>query len=599
MLRDELFAMKKYILTIYDKDLPQLKLPPKWEVLKVASFSEGLKVLNSVSPSILLLQNTSKEGEARNFLKEISRKFGLNPPAIVWGVNRREELSEEEMSSLGIISSFEGEPKFREILKEIEPLLKEPPLPNMTTLEILAYCAVDEMEGIYELKFSKPFCVVLKQGKIEAILDERFREIYRNFLIQGGLTDLPERDIDLLKDFYTLEALPFVEKGKIKEVKKQAIIQFLSTFPLDSGVKFSKVSDVLPPFELIDVEPLSIIRVLIEKISTTHLEVLKKCSFKKSPFINPSITLLPDEGYILHFLENNLEYKEIVKSIGLSESTILRKIYLLFILNFISSYPIGGNPNSILQLTSNVKTRERKIMSQSIAIEQFAISLQTPGLSPYQVLGINPTSTLSEALEAYKYLQNLFSLEGLEPSIQKEYAKHLTLIRSKLTEAFLLIQNLHLNERQKVMDKAVSDLGKVSHIGAQRTKTQEIEEGRKKEALRIYNIAKELLENDIPYDACQYLKTALIYDPFSAPCRHLLGITYLKLKGARSKYVAEKELKLAVEYDPWNVTYLMDLAKLYIEENMPNRAKGLIEQASRIDANSEEVKEVKELLKRV
>ncbi len=108
----------------------------------------------------------------------------------------------------------------------------------------------------------------------------------------------------------------------------------------------------------------------------------------------------------------------------------------------------------------------------------------------------------------------------------------------------------------------------------------------------------EFQENEQPYEAGQYLKTALVYNPFFAPAHHLLAKVYLQTGGAKSRHMAEREFRMAIDNDPWNVRYLLDLSALYIEENMPNRAKSLLEQAFRIDPKSEAVRQMKELARK-
>lgn len=594
-MNSEVIRMKKYILTIYNKDLPSLSLPAKWEVLKVNKFSEGISAFEQFPPSFLLIPNENGEGNAQNFLKEVGKKYGTIPPSIVWGLSDGQNISEEEKATLGIISIFKGEPHFEEVLKQIEPFLKEPPLPPMTLTEFLSTIVNEEKSGVYEADFFNPFNIIFKKGKIIAILEKNFIQIYRNLLVESGLQILPDGK-ELLEELTGIESLPVMDRDKFQGIKNLAIYNFLSLFPLDRNVKFKKIGDDIPQFDFIESDSIFVLRNLIERIPLPHIELLKKCSFKSNHLErNTDIMILPDEGYLLHFIGKETSYEELKATISLSESALLRKIYFLFALGFIATIPGGGTPNTIQHLAKQVKLKERLIKSQSIAIEQFSRALQIPGISPYQVLGIASSTPISDALEAFQYLQLMFCEEKLEHSVKKKFAKHLCLIKSKLTEAILLIENLHLKEIQKGGRDGKTEMQQAGSRNEGEAK--KVEEDRKKEAEKLLNFANQLIEGEQYYDACQYLKTALIYNPFSAPCRNLLGLTYLKLGGARTKYSAEKELKLAIEYDPWNITYVTDLAKFYIQEGMPARAKTLLEHASRIDPNANEIKEVKNLLK--
>jgi len=593
--------MKKYILAIYDKEFPTLPLPSEWQLLKAEDFSEGMKHIANYCPYLLLVKNSLKEERATDFLKEVGKRFGVIPPSMILGLNKDSEISDDEKSCLGIIASYCGEPNFKTILKEIEPLLKEPPLPRMTILEFLATLLLEKASGIYDFKIaSSSFKIIAKNGKLECLVDEVFRATYRDLLSQGGL-DLPPMEKEIQKDIANIERIPYAEKKKIKEIKQFAFLKVISGLPLNNNYKFTNASKekILPDSLGVDIS--NILRKLVEEIPLNSVEIMKKCSFKKAlteEDLTKHIAITPEEGYLLHLVQGEVSYNEIKNLCRLNESVLLRRLYLLFLFGFISTNPSGGIPPRIQHLKDEVASKERLIFSQSLSIEQFSQTLQIPGLSPYKVLGIDEKATLVEAVESYRNLEHLFRPEELDLSVQKKFSKHLTFIRSKLTEAILLLESFHFNGKQRQQDAAASKMEQTERMGAEKTEVQQTEETRKKEAERIFAVAKEYFENDHIYEAGQYLKTALIYDPFSAPSRHLLAMTYMKMKDTKSKYMAERELKIAIENDPWNTTYILDLAKLYIEVNMPNRAKSLLEQAQRINPNDPEIKTVRDLLKK-
>lgn len=593
--------MKRYILAIYDKEIPRFPLPPRWELLKTDNYSKAIKQIADYCPYFLLVKNNINKEKALDFLNEISKRFGVIPPSIIVNSSSDEEIPLDDKKSLGIVAEFKEEAGFKAIFNEMKPYLKEPPLPRMTILEFLAYLSIEKSSGEYEFKISSSqLNILVRDGKIECLDDEVFRVTYRDLLAQGGL-DLPEGEKDIRSDISKIEQIPFAERDKMKAVKEFALEKIFSEFPLDQNYKFTKISNQCLKGNLIGIEGSQIVRKLLDKIPLSGIGTLKKCSYQKIPLMEDlakSCPLSPEDGYFLHILDRELSFDEIKNILGFPESVLLRKLYLFFLLGLISTNPSGGIPPRIQRLKDEISSKERIVFSQSISIEQFSQTLQIPGLSPYKVLGIDEKSTLIEAVEAYRNLEHLFSPEEIDPSVKKRYSKHLTFIRSKLTEAILLLQSFHLNEKHKRADILVSKMEITERMGSEKTEVQKTEEIRKKEAERLFSAAQEYFENNDIYEAGQYLKTALIYDPFSAPCRHLLALTYMKMKDTRSKYMAERELKLAIEYDPWNTKYILDLARLYIEVDMPNRAKALLEQAQRIDPNDPEIKTVRELIKK-
>jgi hypothetical protein len=594
--------MSKYIVAVWNKEIPKLPLPKEWEVCQAENFAEGMVKVKELAPSILMFPESQDGHDGFEFLKEVEKNIGVIPPSIIWGFSPGNLPTDEELDLFGILSAMEGDPKFKEILKVLEPFFVEPPLPQMTIPEFLASLVSDERTGVYQSRMGDfEYKLVVKNGQLQAALDEGFRNSYRDYLAQGGI-EPPEFFPDIASDISGIDSLSFLDQKKLAGIKMLAFSVFFDGLPVSQETRFLKkaAENIKGAFVAVDIFPL--LRKLVERIPLADIGLLQKCSFRKNMETltqNRGISLLPDEGFILHTLDTFLSYEEIKKTIvSISESQLLRKIYLLFILGLLESNPKGGVPQRISYLKQEIETDEKRVNSQSIAIEQFSEILGIPGLSPYRVLGVKENVGLQEASESFKSLETLFDVSKLHPNIRKKYVQHLTIIHGKLAEALLLLEASYLDGKQKEKVKLGEDLKFVARIGEAKTDVQKVTDNRQKEAEKLYAQAKEFQENDLPYEAGQYLKTALVYNPFSAPVHHLLAQVYLKTGGARSKHVAEKEYRMAVENDPWNVRYLLDLSKLYIEENMPNRARSLLEQASRIDPKSIEIRDMKELARK-
>lgn len=590
--------MHKYILAISNKEVPQLPIPREWQMRKVDNFTEGMVKVKELAPSILLLPESQDGQDGFEFLKEVEKNVGLIPPAIVWGFRQDNLPSEEERDLFGLLSAMEGDPKFREVLKVLEPFFMEPPLPQMTLTEFLASVAADERTGVYHFRLGdSEFKLVVKNGMLQALIDETFRHNYREYLTKSGLA-IPEALEDVAADISRIDATPFLDQKKMAEIKTLAFNMFFEGLPLSQETKIRKKSGETVEGTFINVDTVSILRRLVDRLPLIELELLKKCSFRKNPDVAKTgrhVNLLPDEGFILHTLDNYLKYDEIKKTIvSISESQLMRKIYMLFIMGMLESNPKGGVPQRVSYLKGEIETEERLINSQALAVEQFSESLDIPGLSPYKVLGVKENVSLQDALESFRSLETLFDMSKLHPMTQKKFAKHLTFIHGKLAEALLLLEASYLDTKHRDKVQHGEQLKFVARIGESKTDMQKVTGNREKEAEKLYSQAMEFQENEQPYEAGQYLKTALVYNPFFAPAHHLLAKVYLQTGGAKSRHMAEREFRMAIDNDPWNVRYLLDLSQLYIEENMPNRAKSLLDQAFRIDSKSEAIREMRE-----
>lgn len=75
----------------------------------------------------------------------------------------------------------------------------------------------------------------------------------------------------------------------------------------------------------------------------------------------------------------------------------------------------------------------------------------------------------------------------------------------------------------------------------------------------------------------------------SAAAHNLLGKIILKTKPILYKLRAELEFKRAVENDPSNIEYLLDLGKFYLNNNNPYKAEFLFKKADNLNPNNKEI----------
>lgn len=591
--------MKKYLLAVSDEKVSNISLPERWIFYQFEDFKSCLNELQKISPDMFILKNYTSDGRALDFLRDVKKIYGSTPPTIIYGLEENEEIDEDLKSLFGIIKSYKGDIKISFLLGDLRNFLDEPFLPNMNIAEFLVNAFIEEKSGIFSFKYGQTnVSIILNKGMLFAIDSEIYRNIFRENLVSGGLT-LPQKNENVLEDLRTIENLLDVDKEKIKNVKILSIINFLQNFSLNTFFNFTKKQANISFDDFIQIPVIPVVKKLIENVSIDILEPLKYVNFIKT---HVSLDYLkkfdftPEEFYFLHFLENKIDFKMLSSTLGLSESTLLKRIYFFFIIGLLR--PVNHKEyRPLLNLLKNeIKRKEKIALSQRLFIEQFYAMLQIPGISPYKVLGVDEKTPFYEITESFKRLQSLFNQELLEPTIGKKYSSHLTFIKTKIMESFLLLQSFFLKEgkRDGVVQSSLQESS-----SSKQTEQQATSEFRKKEAERLFEIAKNYFESENYHDAGEYLKTAIVYDPSLAPAHNLLGKVYKKIKSERAKYMAEKEFKTAIELDPWNSEYLLDLAHLYADENLPLRAKAILNQIERIEPNCEGLKELKEKIKKI
>ncbi|MFC1725208.1 tetratricopeptide repeat protein [candidate division KSB1 bacterium] len=103
---------------------------------------------------------------------------------------------------------------------------------------------------------------------------------------------------------------------------------------------------------------------------------------------------------------------------------------------------------------------------------------------------------------------------------------------------------------------------------------------------RNYQRAVEEFENENFKKAESYVRKTLKANPENANSHHLLAKILLETKPTLYKLRSELEFKRALENDPDNLTFLIDLGSFYHEHNNPYKATPLFEKALRLDPDN-------------
>ena len=127
---------------------------------------------------------------------------------------------------------------------------------------------------------------------------------------------------------------------------------------------------------------------------------------------------------------------------------------------------------------------------------------------------------------------------------------------------------------------AVSNADPVVRMDQLKSDSKIEQEHSVKVAEQIFRLAQEkLLENDY-WKVTQLCRQAIKNNPSESKYYHLMALAYAR--HPRFGKDAEQSFYKAIEVDPWNAEYHVDLAKFYMQQGLPTRAMSQCERALKI-----------------
>jgi len=553
-------------------------LPPGWRVTSVQDAEDALQGLQKLAPDLFLLDGEFEELSVAAFLGLARERLGLLPPVILSPESGGGPPPEG-------VAMVVGHPlEAAEIERALAPYLIPPLLPAMRVAELLASALRDT--GCRLVTFSPggaPMSLLLGGGCIETIVHPSFRDLWRARLSGAG-RELPPLRTEILEDLLFLEeALPEDDRDLLA-LKRSALELVLQSIPASQPLKLQERRG-LSRNRLLRLPVTGFLPGLVERIPEEDLDPLRAPSVtirRRHAADLTGLTLSPQEGFLLYQCESPVKVAHLLQSGPGPALQTLRSLFLLLLLGAVEVEPDAGDPVRLSVLSDSLERERRSILLQSTAIENLAASFQTTGLNPHQVLGLHQNASFEMAAEAHASLQERLSPEKLHPAVRQKYNRDLLFLQAKVSEAFLILQNSFMEQRQQAREGSQAEV-EAHRLGNMKTDKQLVGEQHVREAERLFRYAEELYRQEQVYESTQYLKLALLHDPSLAPAHHLQGLIQSSSSAARAKHVAEKEFLEAIRLDPWEVGYLLDLAEFYLKERLPKRCQTYIEQAQKIN----------------
>lgn len=301
------------------------------------------------------------------------------------------------------------------------------------------------------------------------------------------------------------------------------------------------------------------------------------------------LALSPAHGFILSRVDGRTNTGNVVSILPQGEEDLAcRFLYGLLVMGVLDhDPPLHDGPfrvSSILADHADQVALER--MQESTILEAYdRLREQTP----YQVLGLQPGASWEEAEQAYAEAKERFSRDRLLPRVREKLKAELSLIESRLVEAFLTLTHARVSDSRETAQAEDGD--QQEKVGAEslfvrvemdKTKTKRALEENSRLAEAHYGKARRYLREADFHNAIQYGKLAISYNPDDARYYFLVGECQSRNPEARWQRMAEQNFVRATELDPWNTDYRITLGRFYRRRGMKLRAKKQFEQVLRL-----------------
>lgn len=592
-------------LVIFSKD-PKVEelcasfVPPGWKIVSVRDVESASQSLKPPPPELLLLDGDPGEMSGIEFLKLLHDKGAIVPAVVFSRQGEPSPQQMEEMAGLGVVKWIGHPLEGSEMELALAPYFVPPVLPAMRIVELLASAILDaERRYVTFSAAGVELGMLVGHGCVASLVHPSFRDLWRKSLVGAGFAVPPPR-VDVLEDLLFLEqSLPEGGQGLVN-LKRDALLTCLRGVPSGEVLRFNERRGLCWK-GLIGVPIQLLVPALAEKAADADVAILKSPSVsvaRREGRDLAGINLTPQQGFVLYQCEKPIRVVDLLQTGAMPEGQMLRILYLLLLFGAIETVPAVGQPPRLSFLADSIEEEQRAISIQSGAIENLTAAFQTPGLNPWKVLGVTQGASMESVSQAHDAFMARLDRRNLHPEVYKKYSKDVVFLQAKCTEACLLIQGSFLETRRRE-EAAMGGAGasQAKRMEQARTDRQEAREVQQKEADRLFHYAQELFVEQQFYECTQYLKLALFYDPGQAGCYHLLGRAMASAPDARGKHAAEKAFLQAVNLDPWEITYLLDLSQFYLDEGLLARCATYLEAAHKINPKEPRLKELMGALK--
>lgn len=312
-----------------------------------------------------------------------------------------------------------------------------------------------------------------------------------------------------------------------------------------------------------------------------------------APFPLERLTLTPSQGFILSRLDGNTALRDLISILPPGEEVAAsRFLFGLLVFGVVVYHPaLSHGPFTASDILRDHADRQALEQMQAQIVQQAYGQVRSQ--SPHDILGLTQSAGLRDIERAYERSKAQFGRERLLPSIRERYRDELTMIESRLVEAYLMLTQPERHEGARAAavpeDVAIDDLR--VRVEMDKAKSKVALEHASRVADAYFAKARSALREGDYHNAIQYTKLAVSHNPSDARYYFLLANCQMRNPEARWQRMAEENLLKTTQLDPWNADYWIGLGRFYKSQGLNIRARKQFEEALKLVPNNTTVLE--------
>lgn len=360
-------------------------------------------------------------------------------------------------------------------------------------------------------------------------------------------------------------------------------------------LSFAPLSDVEAYLEA----PLSVADILMEAARRTpkidrHLEALKedqrKLGFPADPLKRfQDVNLQPEEAFVLSRVDGTQAPKDIFAVSPLSEEQTARTLLGLLTAEIVE--PEGTDvvapkevveeetPSDDVDTSRTIRQEQRDRKRASIERLYEEIQFQ----DHWQVLGIERNASPEEIKQGFFRGAKHYHPDKFRHITEPQFQEKLSFIFRRINEAYETLSSSESKDRYEELRKKeqqYADSRQDNPMEARHAARTSPED-----AASLHQRAKRAFDTADYWMCIELARQAVDLAPDVAAHYHLLGLALAK--NPKWRRDAEQNLKIAANLEPFQASYVLDLAKLYESAGLHLRAQKMLEKAKAIDPTVE------------
>ena len=341
--------------------------------------------------------------------------------------------------------------------------------------------------------------------------------------------------------------------------------------------------------------PLSVADILMEAARRTpsidkHLQALlrdeRKLGFPRDPLKRfQDVNLKPEEAFVLSRIDGTQTAKDIFAVSPLPEEQTART--LLGLLEAAVIEPEGDDvvepeqtrtaesaPSEPVD-TSKTLRGENGRDRDRISVERLYQEVRFQ--DHWQVLGIERGASEDDVKQAFFLHAKKFHPDRFRRITDPDFQEKLSFVFRRISEAYETLSSPEAKARYESLQDKEDQYARAPEPAASGNGRR----GSPEEAAGLHRRAQQAYELEDYWNAIELARQAVDLAPDVAAYYHLLGLALSK--NPKWRQDAEKNLKIAANLDPFEASYVLELAKLYEREGLHLRAQKTFDKARAID----------------